>query len=94
MGEEGAPTGSPSSARACSAPVRQLGEPCTAPSQPPRPPDVSVCDALVEMYAQCGDMEMACQVFDAMPERDVVSWNVLLGGLLGHGGLSAQATEA
>uniref|UniRef100_A0A8I6YFM4 Pentatricopeptide repeat-containing protein n=1 Tax=Hordeum vulgare subsp. vulgare TaxID=112509 RepID=A0A8I6YFM4_HORVV len=56
--------------------------------------DVSVCDALVEMYAQCGDMEMACQVFDAMPERDAVSWNVLLGGLLGHGGLSAQATEA
>uniref|UniRef100_A0A8I6Z914 Protein kinase domain-containing protein n=1 Tax=Hordeum vulgare subsp. vulgare TaxID=112509 RepID=A0A8I6Z914_HORVV len=56
--------------------------------------DVSVCDALVEMYAQCGDMEMACQVFDAMPERDAVSWNILLGGLLGHGGLSAQATEA
>uniref|UniRef100_A0A8I6X2E2 Pentatricopeptide repeat-containing protein n=1 Tax=Hordeum vulgare subsp. vulgare TaxID=112509 RepID=A0A8I6X2E2_HORVV len=56
--------------------------------------DVSVCDALVEMYAQCGDMEMACQVFDAMPERDAVSWNVLLGGLLGDGGLSSQATEA
>ncbi|KAE8784372.1 ABC transporter C family member 9 [Hordeum vulgare] len=56
--------------------------------------DVSVCDALVEMYAQCGDMEMACQVFDAMPERDAVSWNILLGVLLGHGGLSAQATEA
>ncbi|KAE8796116.1 pentatricopeptide repeat-containing protein [Hordeum vulgare] len=51
--------------------------------------DVSVCDALVEMYAQCGDMEMACQVFDAMPERYAISWNILLGGLLGHGGLSA-----
>ncbi|XP_037422753.1 pentatricopeptide repeat-containing protein At4g25270, chloroplastic-like [Triticum dicoccoides] len=55
--------------------------------------DVSVCDALVEMYAQCGDLEMACQVFDAMPERDAVSWNVMLAGLLGHGGLSPQATE-
>ncbi|KAF7082173.1 hypothetical protein CFC21_086054, partial [Triticum aestivum] len=55
--------------------------------------DASVCDALVEMYAQCGDMEMACQVFDAMPERDAVSCNVMLAGLLGHGGLSPQATE-
>ncbi|KAM3318529.1 hypothetical protein ACQJBY_035972 [Aegilops geniculata] len=55
--------------------------------------DVSVCDALVEMYAQCGDLEMACQVFEAMPGRDAVSWNVMLAGLLGHGGLSAQATE-
>ncbi|XP_020169741.1 pentatricopeptide repeat-containing protein At4g25270, chloroplastic [Aegilops tauschii subsp. strangulata] len=55
--------------------------------------DVSVCDALVEMYAHCGDMEMACQVFDAMPERDAVSCNVMLAGLLGHGGLSPQATE-
>ncbi|VAI91926.1 unnamed protein product [Triticum turgidum subsp. durum] len=55
--------------------------------------DVSVCDALVEMYAQCGDMAMARKVFDATPERDAVSWNVMLAGLLGHGGLSPQATE-
>ncbi|XBI86592.1 hypothetical protein VPH35_094522 [Triticum aestivum] len=40
---------------------------------------VSVCDALVEMYAQCGDMESARKVFDAMPSRGT--------------GLSPQATE-
>lgn len=54
--------------------------------------DVAVCDALVDMYAACGDMGMARKVFDAMPERDGVSWNVLLAGCLRHGP-SPRATE-
>uniref|UniRef100_A0ACD5WE31 Uncharacterized protein n=1 Tax=Avena sativa TaxID=4498 RepID=A0ACD5WE31_AVESA len=54
--------------------------------------DVAVCDALVEMYARCGDLEMARQLFDAMSQRDAVSWNVMLAGCLGHG-LSPQAME-
>uniref|UniRef100_A0A0D9W1I3 Pentacotripeptide-repeat region of PRORP domain-containing protein n=1 Tax=Leersia perrieri TaxID=77586 RepID=A0A0D9W1I3_9ORYZ len=54
--------------------------------------DVPVCDALVDMYARCGDIRRALQVFDAMPDRDEVSWNIMLAGCLQHG-LSEQAIE-
>ncbi|XP_006650914.1 pentatricopeptide repeat-containing protein At4g25270, chloroplastic-like [Oryza brachyantha] len=54
--------------------------------------DVSVCDALVDMYAVCGDTRRALQVFDAMPDRDEVSWNIMLVGCLRHG-LSHQSME-
>ncbi|KAM0869949.1 hypothetical protein ACQ4PT_040343 [Festuca glaucescens] len=54
---------------------------------------VTVCDALVDMYAQCGDLEMARRVFDAMPGvRDTVSWNIMLARCLRHG-LSTHAIE-
>ncbi|KAK1661408.1 hypothetical protein QYE76_049567 [Lolium multiflorum] len=55
--------------------------------------DVDVCDALVDMYAQCGHLEMARRVFDAMPGvRDTVSWNIMLAGCLRHG-LSTHAMD-
>jgi pentatricopeptide repeat protein len=55
--------------------------------------DVAVCDALVDMYAQCGDLDMARRVFEAMPGvRDAVSWNIMLAGWLRHG-LSTHAIE-
>lgn len=47
--------------------------------------DVSVCDALVDMYSNCGDVQRARRVFDAMPERDDVSWNTMLAGCLRNG---------
>ncbi|KAB8094511.1 hypothetical protein EE612_021707 [Oryza sativa] len=54
--------------------------------------DVPVCDALVDLYATFGDVRRALQVFDAMPDRDGVSWNIMLAGCLRHG-LSQQALE-
>jgi pentatricopeptide repeat protein len=44
------------------------------------------------MYAQCGGLEMARRVFEGMPERDTVSWNVMLAGCLPHE-LSMHAME-
>ncbi|KAL5210585.1 hypothetical protein ABZP36_006208 [Zizania latifolia] len=56
--------------------------------------DVSVCDALVHMYAGCGDIPRALRVFDAMPDRDAVSWNIVLAECLRHGlSQSQQAME-
>ncbi|KAL8544436.1 hypothetical protein ACS0TY_004840 [Phlomoides rotata] len=36
--------------------------------------------AVINMYAKCGDMEMARKVFDKMTERDSVSYSVLISG--------------
>eukprot|EP01018_Ginkgo_biloba_P010366 Gb_40888 [translate_table: standard] len=46
---------------------------------------IPVKNALVAMYAKCGVIEDARQVFDKMLERDVVSWNALIDGCAQHG---------
>ena len=44
-----------------------------------------VCNALIEMYAKCGCIDPALQLFDQMLERDVISWSTMIGGLANHG---------
>jgi pentatricopeptide repeat protein len=43
-------------------------------------PDMFMWNTLVNMYAKCGSIEDARQVFDKMFERDVVSWNAMIAG--------------
>ncbi|EPS62011.1 hypothetical protein M569_12781, partial [Genlisea aurea] len=45
-----------------------------------------LCNALMEMYMKCGDVERAMQLFDTIPERDVISWSTAISGLASHGG--------
>eukprot|EP01018_Ginkgo_biloba_P034705 Gb_25843 [translate_table: standard] len=40
--------------------------------------DVFVGSALVDMYAKCGNLESARQVFDKMSRRNVVLWNAMV----------------
>lgn len=42
--------------------------------------DRYVGNALFRMYASCGAVGLARQVFDEMPVRDVVSWSSLIAG--------------
>ncbi|KAG0631017.1 hypothetical protein M758_1G221100 [Ceratodon purpureus] len=47
--------------------------------------DVYLQSALVSMYAKCGSMEDAQQVFDQMSERNVVAWTAMITGCAQHG---------
>lgn len=42
--------------------------------------DVSLTNALINMYCKCGELDAGSSLFDVMPERSVVSWNSLMTG--------------
>lgn len=42
--------------------------------------DAYVCNSLMDMYAELGEVDCFEQVFDEMPERDKVSWNIMVSG--------------
>ncbi|OVA12198.1 Pentatricopeptide repeat [Macleaya cordata] len=46
---------------------------------------VLIGNALVDMYAKCGSIEKAIEVFRGMKEKDVSTWNSIIGGLAVHG---------
>ena len=42
--------------------------------------DVMIGNALVDMYAKCGELEKAQKAFSDLSVRDVISWNALISG--------------
>ena len=42
--------------------------------------ELLVGNSLIDMYSKCGNLEAAQRVFDMMLERDVYSWNSIIGG--------------
>lgn len=51
-----------------------------------------VANALMDMYAKCGNMEEARSIFDSTLKKDIISWNTLIGGY-SKSGLSNNALE-
>ncbi|TXG49489.1 hypothetical protein EZV62_025364 [Acer yangbiense] len=47
--------------------------------------NVYVGNALIDMYAKCGIIENAFDVFKSMDEKDLITWNTIIGGLAMHG---------
>ncbi|KAJ0254046.1 Pentatricopeptide repeat-containing protein [Hirschfeldia incana] len=47
--------------------------------------DVFVGTALVDMYAKCGCLETAVEVFEKLSKRNVFSWAALIGGYAAYG---------
>lgn len=48
-------------------------------------PNEFVDNTLIHMYANCGQIGVARQVFDGMPERGIVAWNSMLSGYTKNG---------
>ncbi|CAN6478967.1 unnamed protein product [Victoria cruziana] len=50
-------------------------------------------NALVKLYAKCGDLKSAQQLFEEMPQRNLAAWNAMLNGYFACGDVkSAQKT--
>ncbi|KAI5075024.1 hypothetical protein GOP47_0010985 [Adiantum capillus-veneris] len=52
--------------------------------------DMTIANTLVDMYARCGTLRIAQQVFDELPVHDIISWNTLIDGYA-HQGLRREA---
>ncbi|KAM7512394.1 hypothetical protein LguiB_011269 [Lonicera macranthoides] len=46
----------------------------------------------ISLYSKAGEFESACKVFDENPDRELGSWNAIIGGL-SHGGRAKEAVE-
>ncbi|XP_057952680.1 pentatricopeptide repeat-containing protein At3g16610 [Malania oleifera] len=47
--------------------------------------EISICNAVIDMYSKCGKINIAREVFNRMPKRDIVSWNTMILGYGIHG---------
>ncbi|KAI9123040.1 hypothetical protein K1719_005929 [Acacia pycnantha] len=47
--------------------------------------DLILENSLISMYAKCGEICDACNIFSNMTYRDIVSWNSMIMGLSDHG---------
>ncbi|CAN1120294.1 Pentatricopeptide repeat-containing protein At1g08070, chloroplastic [Linum perenne] len=54
--------------------------------------NLKLLNGLVDMYAKCGDLERAKNIFDNMGTKNVVSWNVMIGGY-SHRGCYKESLE-
>ncbi|XP_016452485.2 pentatricopeptide repeat-containing protein At2g20540-like [Nicotiana tabacum] len=41
--------------------------------------------ALIDMYAKCGCLDIAEELFDEMPQRDLICWNAMISGFAMNG---------
>ena len=58
---------------------------CAMRKEKPYRRNIVLRTSLVDMYAKCGKLETAREVFDEFPMHDVALWNALISGYAQHG---------
>lgn len=53
---------------------------------------IPVCNSLIDMYSKCGKIEIAESIFNKLPNRDVLTWNSMIGGYI-QSGYSGKAYD-
>ncbi|KAF3779646.1 Pentatricopeptide repeat-containing protein [Nymphaea thermarum] len=48
-------------------------------------PSTKLCNALIDMYAKCGNLDMAFELFEKAAARDLVTWNSIISACAVHG---------
>ncbi|KAF6164652.1 hypothetical protein GIB67_032880 [Kingdonia uniflora] len=46
---------------------------------------ISLCNALIDMYAKCGFFEGARRIFENMKKRSLITWNSMISAYANHG---------
>ncbi|XP_024970900.1 pentatricopeptide repeat-containing protein At3g47530 isoform X1 [Cynara cardunculus var. scolymus] len=46
---------------------------------------LNLCNSLVAMYSKCGQLDKAYEVFQEIPNKDVVSWTAMISGFASNG---------
>ncbi|KAM0065858.1 putative tetratricopeptide-like helical domain superfamily, DYW domain-containing protein [Helianthus debilis subsp. tardiflorus] len=46
---------------------------------------VELCNALIDMFAKCGDVDKALRLFGSLNEKTIVSWTSVIVGMAMHG---------
>uniref|UniRef100_A0A803MQB4 DYW domain-containing protein n=1 Tax=Chenopodium quinoa TaxID=63459 RepID=A0A803MQB4_CHEQI len=52
-----------------------------------------VVNALIDMYAKCDDLETAWTLFEGLPQKNLISWNVMIDRLLALNGHFPDTSE-
>lgn len=47
--------------------------------------DAFLCTGLVDLYAKCGCIDVAREIFQACPDKNLFTWNAMIVGLAVHG---------
>ncbi|RZC88273.1 hypothetical protein C5167_016094 [Papaver somniferum] len=47
--------------------------------------NIALANALIDMYAKCGNLKDSCRVFTEMPRRNLISWTSMMNGYGSHG---------
>ncbi|KAF6158786.1 hypothetical protein GIB67_040300 [Kingdonia uniflora] len=47
--------------------------------------NVSVTNALIDMYVECGNIDLTKDIFQKLPKKSVVSWTTVIGACGNHG---------
>ncbi|XP_044490770.1 putative pentatricopeptide repeat-containing protein At1g69350, mitochondrial [Mangifera indica] len=51
--------------------------------------DVTVSNALIDLYVRCGNLSFAVKLFESLLEKDPVSWGIMINGYGLHGDIAA-----